>query len=196
MKTPIKTIAMTVFAAASAFALAACSEPAPDAATDEAAVTDEAAPMADEPGTVVAVAQDNPDFSTLVTAVTAAELGETLSGAGPFTVFAPTNAAFAKLPEGTLETLTAPEGKEQLTGILTYHVVAGLTDAATLTKAIADNGGSYELTTVNGAKLTASLDGDKVVLTDAKGGKSTVTATDVAASNGVIHVIDTVVMPG
>lgn len=196
MKTPIKTVSMTLLAAASAFALAACSEPAPDATTDDTAMADDAAPIADEPGTVVAVAQGNPDFSTLVTAVTAAELGDTLSGSGPFTVFAPNNAAFDKLPEGTLETLTAPEGKEQLTGILTYHVVPGLTDAATLTKAITDNGGSYELTTVNGAKLTASLDGDKVVLTDANGGRSTVTATDVAASNGVIHVIDTVVMPG
>lgn len=184
-----------LLAAAGAMTLAACSEPAEDTAVQDPALAEEAAPAAETPGTVVAVAQGNPDFSTLVTAVTAAELGETLSGAGPFTVFAPNNAAFDKLPDGTLETLTAPEGKEQLTSILTYHVVPGSTDAATLTKAIADNGGSYEMTTVNGAKLTATLDGDKVVLTDAKGGKSTVTATDVAASNGVIHAIDTVVMP-
>ncbi len=185
-----------LLAAVGAVSLAACSEPAEDTAAQDPALAEEAAaPAAETPGTVVAVAQGNPDFSTLVTAVTAAGLGETLSGAGPFTVFAPTNAAFDKLPDGTLETLTAPEGKEQLTSILTYHVVPGSTDAATLTKAIADNGGSYEMTTVNGAKLTATLDGDKVVLTDAKGGKATVTATDVAASNGVIHVIDTVVMP-
>ena len=185
-----------LLAAVGAVSLAACSEPAEDTAAQDPALAEEAAaPAAETPGTVVAVAQGNPDFSTLVTAVTAAGLGETLSGAGPFTVFAPTNAAFEKLPDGTLETLTAPEGKEQLTSILTYHVVPGSTDAATLTKAIADNGGSYEMTTVNGAKLTATLDGDKVVLTDAKGGKATVTATDVAASNGVIHVIDTVVMP-
>lgn len=185
-----------LLAAVGAVSLAACSEPAEDTAAQDPALAEEAAaPAAETPGTVVAVAQGNPDFSTLVTAVTAAGLGETLSGAGPFTVFAPTNAAFEKLPDGTLETLTAPEGKEQLTSILTYHVVPGSTDAATLTKAIADNGGSYEMTTVNGAKLTATIDGDKVVLTDAKGGKATVTATDVAASNGVIHVIDTVVMP-
>lgn len=189
----LKTILLP---AASALALAACSEPAEDTATQDPALAEQATPAAETADTVVAVAQGNPDFSTLVTAVTAAELGETLSGDGPFTVFAPTNAAFEKLPDGTLDTLTAPEGKEQLTSILTYHVVPGSTDAATLTKAIADNGGSYELTTVNGGKLTATLDRDKVVLTDAQGGKATVTATDVAASNGIIHVIDTVVMPG
>ena len=182
--------------AAGAIALAACSEPAEDTAVEDPALAEQVDPALETPGTVVAVAQGNPDFSTLVSAVTAAGLGETLSADGPFTVFAPNNAAFDKLPDGTLETLTSPEGKEQLTSILTYHVVSGSTDAATLTKAIADNGGSYELTTVNGAKLTATLDGDKVVLTDAKGGKSIVTATDVAASNGIIHVIDTVVMPG
>ncbi|WP_435416954.1 fasciclin domain-containing protein [Parerythrobacter aurantius] len=197
LKTPTARLSGLLFAAGSAFALAACSEPAEDAAVADPALAEEtAAAEAEAPGSIVAVAQGNPDFSTLVTAVTAAELGQTLAGPGPFTVFAPTNAAFEKLPDGTLETLTAPEGKEQLTGILTYHVVEGETNAAALTKAIADNGGSYELTTVNGGKLTATLDGDKVVLTDAKGGKATVTATDVDAANGVIHVIDTVVMPG
>ena len=196
MRIQFKTFAMALAGGASALALAACSEPADDAAVEEPMAADETAMAPEEPGTVVAVAQGNPDFSTLVTAVNAAELGETLGGEGPFTVFAPNNAAFEKLPDGTLESLTAPEGKEQLTGILTYHVVPGRTDAATLTKAITDNGGSYEMTTVNGAKLTATMDGDNVVLTDAAGGKSTITATDVAASNGVIHVIDTVVMPG
>lgn len=183
-------------ALASALALAACGSPADETATgdtmnaDETSVSETATT-----GTIVDVASGNDDFSTLVTAVTAAGLGETLSGTGPFTVFAPNNAAFAKLPEGTLDTLTQPENKDQLTGILTYHVVPGKTDAATLIEAINANNGAYEITTVNGASLTASLDGESVVLTDAAGGKSTVTATDVEASNGVIHVIDTVVMP-
>lgn len=183
-------------ALASALALAACGSPADETATgdtmnaDETSVSETATT-----GTIVDVASGNDDFSTLVTAVTAAGLGETLSGTGPFTVFAPNNAAFAKLPEGTLDTLTQPENKDQLTGILTYHVVPGKTDAATLIEAINANDGAYEITTVNGASLTASLDGESVVLTDAAGGKSTVTATDVEASNGVIHVIDTVVMP-
>lgn len=180
-------------ALASALALAACGTPAEEADTtaDTMAVADEASA-----GTIVDVASGNEDFSTLVTAVTAAGLGETLSGAGPFTVFAPNNAAFAKLPEGTLETLTKPESKDALTGILTYHVVPGRTDAATLVEAIKANGGTYSITTVNGGSLTASMDGDNVILTDAKGGTSSVTATDVEASNGLIHVIDTVVMPG
>lgn len=195
MRIQIKTLSLPLAVAASALTLAACAEPVEDTATEPVAV-DESTMVAEEPGTIVAVAQGNPDFSTLVTAVTAAELGETLSGTGPFTVFAPTNAAFAKLPEGTLESLTAPEGKEQLTSILTYHVVEGMTDAAALTKAIEDNGGSYALTTVNGGTLTATVEDGNVVLTDATGGKATVTATDVAASNGIIHVIDTVAMPG
>ena len=147
------------------------------------------------PGTVVEVAQGDETFSTLVSAVTAAGLGETLSGEGPYTVFAPTNDAFAKIPEATLTELTTND-TETLGTILTYHVVEGNVDAATLTQAIADAGeGGYTITTVNGGTLTATVvDGD-VVLTDAAGGTSTVTATDVAASNGVIHVIDTVLMP-
>ena len=192
MKTTIKTISKPLFIAASALSLAACGGTADeDAATDADMET-----VAEEPGTIVAVAQGDETFSTLVTAVTAAELVETLSGEGPFTVFAPTNDAFGKLPEGTLETLTAPEGKEQLTSILTYHVVEGAADAATLTRNIEENDGSYEITTVNGGTLTATIEGGNVVLTDAAGGKATVTATDVAASNGMIHVIDTVLMPG
>ena len=192
MKTTIKTISKPLFIAASALSLAACGGTADeDAATDADMET-----VAEEPGTIVAVAQGDENFSTLVTAVTAAELVETLSGEGPFTVFAPTNDAFGKLPEGTLETLTAPEGKEQLTSILTYHVVEGAADAATLTRNIEENDGSYEITTVNGGTLTATIEGGNVVLTDAAGGKATVTATDVAASNGMIHVIDTVLMPG
>ncbi|MGB7372541.1 fasciclin domain-containing protein [Pontixanthobacter sp.] len=180
---------------ASALALAACGE------TTEEAVPSDTADMAEtdaaaDVGTIVDVASGNEDFSTLVTAVQAAELVETLSGDGPFTVFAPTNAAFTKLPEGTLEELTKPENKAALVGILTYHVVAGETSAEQLIAAIEAGDGSTELSTVNGTKLTATLVGEAVVLRDAAGNASTVTATDIDASNGVVHVIDTVVMPG
>ena len=144
---------------------------------------------------IVAVAAGNEDFSTLVTAVQAAGLVETLEGEGPFTVFAPTNAAFGKLPEGTVETLLKEENKATLTGILTYHVVSGNIDAATLVKAIEDNGGEFVINTVSGGKLSAKVMDGSVVLTDAAGGTSTVVATDVPASNGVIHVLDTVVLP-
>lgn len=144
---------------------------------------------------IVGVAAGNADFSTLVAAVKAAELVGTLSGEGPFTVFAPVNAAFEKLPEGTLDELLKPEGKQTLTSILTYHVVSGNVKAADVVKAIQDNNGSFVITTVQGNTLTASLDGENVILTDAKGGVSTIVLTDVEASNGVIHAIDTVVMP-
>lgn len=147
------------------------------------------------PGTIVEVASGNADFSTLVAAVKAAGLVETLSGEGPFTVFAPTNEAFGKLPEGTVESLLKPESKDALTGILTYHVVAGKFNAADVVKAIGDNNGSFTIPTVQGGSLTASLDGESVVLTDSKGNTSKVIIADVAASNGVIHAIDTVVMP-
>lgn len=152
------------------------------------------APMLDDKN-IVENASNSKDHTTLVAAVKAAELVETLSGTGPFTVFAPTNAAFEKLPEGTVDTLLKPENKDKLKGILTYHVVAGKLDAAAVVKAIKDGDGKAVLKTVNGEEITASMDGDKVVITDAKGGKSTVTIADVMQSNGVIHVIDTVMMP-
>lgn len=145
--------------------------------------------------TIVDVAVSSPDHTTLVAAVQAAGLGETLSGEGPFTVFAPTNDAFAKLPAGTVETLVQPANRATLTAVLTYHVVAGELKAADVLAAIEAGGGSAVLTTVQGAELTASLQGGSVILTDAAGGTATVTATDLDASNGVIHVIDTVVMP-
>ncbi|MXO85931.1 fasciclin domain-containing protein [Altererythrobacter aurantiacus] len=180
--------------AGSALALAACSEPAEDTTVVDEPETTMEEPMAN--GTIVEVAQGNSDFSTLVSAVTAANLGDTLGGAGPYTVFAPTNAAFDKLPAGTLDELTAAEDKEQLTNILTYHVVEGNVDAATLTQAITDAGeAGYTINTVNGGTLTATLVDGNVVLTDATGGTSTVTATDIEASNGVIHSVDTVLMP-
>ncbi|PQJ74713.1 fasciclin domain-containing protein [Polaribacter gangjinensis] len=145
--------------------------------------------------TIVGVAVGNENFSTLVAAVKAAGLVDVLNSDGPFTVFAPTNAAFAKLPEGTITTLLKSENKELLTAILTYHVVAGKFVAKDVLKAIKDNKGKIEIKTVQGNTLTASLKGGKVILTDAKGNVSTVVMTDVAASNGVIHAIDTVVMP-
>ncbi len=144
---------------------------------------------------IVGVAAGNENFSTLVAAVKAADLVKTLSSEGPFTVFAPTNAAFEALPEGTVESLLKPENKTTLTSILTYHVVAGKVMAADVVKAINDNGGEYVVETVQGNKLTLSLSGESVVLTDAKGGTATVAQADVAASNGVIHAIDAVVMP-
>jgi uncharacterized surface protein with fasciclin (FAS1) repeats len=144
---------------------------------------------------IVGVAAGNADFSTLVTAVKAAGLVETLSGEGPFTVFAPNNAAFAKLPAGTLDGLLKPENVEKLKAVLTYHVVAGKFDAASVTDAINKNNGKYSVTTVQGGTIVLSLKDGKVMLTDANGGTSTVVLADVAASNGVIHAIDTVVMP-
>lgn len=145
--------------------------------------------------TVVSVAVGSPDHTTLVAAVKAAGLVETLSGEGPFTVFAPTNAAFAKLPSGTVEGLLTPEGKDTLTAVLTYHVVPGRLMASDVLAAIKAGEGEARVTTVQGGVLTVRLDGDAVVLTDAKGGQSKVIATDLKAGNGVVHVLDTVVMP-
>ena len=151
--------------------------------------------IAQTPATVVDVAAGSRDHSTLVTAVQAAGLVDTLKGTGPFTVFAPTNAAFGKLPAGTVDTLLKPENKGTLTGILTYHVVPGRLMAADVVRAIQTGGGQATVTTVQGGKLTARLVDNAVVLTDAKGGTSRVTATDLGAGNGVVHVIDTVVLP-
>ncbi|MBO0931671.1 fasciclin domain-containing protein [Fibrella aquatilis] len=144
---------------------------------------------------IIENAVNSKDHTTLVAAVKAAGLVETLSGPGPFTVFAPTNAAFNKLPKGTVETLVKPENKATLTGILTYHVVSGKMSAMDLMKAIKAGNGTATLKTVAGGSLTAMQKGKKIVLTDEKGGKSTVTIADVNQSNGVIHVIDTVLMP-
>lgn len=145
--------------------------------------------------TVVDIAVGSKDHSTLVAAVKAAGLVETLQTAGPFTVFAPVNAAFGKLPAGTVESLLKPENKATLAKVLTYHVVAGNLDAAAVVKAITDGGGKVTVKTVSGGSLTASLKDGKVILTDENGGVSTVVATDLKAGNGVIHVIDTVVLP-
>jgi uncharacterized surface protein with fasciclin (FAS1) repeats len=144
---------------------------------------------------VVDIAISSKDHTTLVAAVKAADLVETLKGKGPFTVFAPTNAAFEKLPEGTLESLLKPESKSTLAGILTYHVVSGDIDAVAVVEAIKKGNGKAVLTTVNGEKITASLVGKNVVITDAKGGNATVTAVDLKGSNGVVHVLDAVLLP-
>jgi uncharacterized surface protein with fasciclin (FAS1) repeats len=162
--------------------------------TDSTAVAMDTTAVVETPN-IVGVAAGNADFSTLVTAVKAAGLVETLSGEGPFTVFAPNNAAFAKLPAGTLDGLLKPENVEKLKAVLTYHVVAGKFDAAAVTDAISKNNGKYSVTTVQGGTIVLSLKDGKVMLTDANGGTSTVVLADVAASNGVIHAIDTVVMP-
>ncbi len=146
--------------------------------------------------TIVDVAAGSKDHSTLVAAVKAAGLVETLSSAGPFTVFAPVNGAFEKLPAGTVETLLKPENKATLVNILTYHVVAGNIDAVGVLAAIKAGKGKATLVTVSGKKLVASIENGNVILTDEKGGKSTVTATDLKGSNGIIHVIDTVLIPG
>jgi len=145
--------------------------------------------------TLVDIAVGSKEHTTLVAAVTAASLVETLQGKGPFTVFAPVNAAFTKLPEGTVTTLLKAENKATLTKVLTYHVVAGNLDAAAVVKAITDGGGKVEVTTVSGGKLMVSLKDGKVILTDENGGVATVLVTDLKADNGVIHVIDSVVLP-
>ena len=144
---------------------------------------------------IVDNAVNSNDHTTLVAAVKAAGLVETLKGDGPFTVFAPTNAAFNKLPKGTVETLLKPENKEKLTSILTYHVVAGKVDSKSLIKMIKDGGGSYTAATVQGGNLTFMMKGKGIQVKDAKGGTAMVTIKDVYQKNGVIHVIDTVLMP-
>jgi uncharacterized surface protein with fasciclin (FAS1) repeats len=144
---------------------------------------------------IVDVAMSSKDHTTLVAAVKAAGLVDTLKGKGPFTVFAPANSAFDKLPAGTVDTLLKAENKATLTRVLTYHVVAGKLDSKAVAKAIQKGNGKATLKTVSGGTLTAMIEGGNVVLMDEKGGKSKITAVDLKGSNGVIHVIDTVVMP-
>lgn len=144
---------------------------------------------------IVENAVNSADHTTLVAAVKAAGLVDTLSSAGPFTVFAPVNSAFEKLPMGTVDTLLKPENKDALVKILTYHVVAGKVSSADLKKQIKMGGGKAMLKTVAGGTLTAMMDGTSIVLKDEKGGMSKITQANVFQSNGVIHVVDTVVMP-
>ena len=140
-------------------------------------------------------AVNSADHTTLVAAVKAAGLVDTLKGPGPFTVFAPTNAAFAKLPAGTVDTLLKPENRDSLVKVLTYHVVSGRVTAADLKKMIKDGHGKAELKTVSGGKLWAMMQGAMIVLKDEKGGMSTVTQANVMQSNGVIHVVNSVLLP-
>jgi uncharacterized surface protein with fasciclin (FAS1) repeats len=145
---------------------------------------------------IVDNAVNSKDHTTLVTAVKAAGLVDTLKGTGPFTVFAPTNAAFAKLPAGTVETLVKPESKAMLTGVLTYHVVPGKLSAADIAAEVKKGGGKAMVKTAQGGMLTVmDAGGGKLSITDAKGGKSMVTIADVSQKNGVIHVVDTVLLP-
>jgi uncharacterized surface protein with fasciclin (FAS1) repeats len=144
---------------------------------------------------IVENAVNSADHTTLVAAVQAAGLVETLSGEGPFTVFAPTNEAFAALPDGTVDTLLLPENKDQLTKVLTCHVVAANALSDAIGKMIADDGGTHAVETVGGCTLQAKMDGDAITLTDENGGVANVTIADVRQSNGVIHVIDAVLLP-
>ena len=170
------------------------SEDVREVAVEVLEVVEEVKEVVETPN-IVGVAAGNEAFSTLVAAVKAAGLVGVLSGDGPFTVFAPTNDAFAKLPEGTVETLLTPEAKDQLTSILTYHVVSGKFEAAAVIEAINSNDGKFTVDTVQGGKIDLSLVDGNVVLTDVNGNTSVVVIADVAASNGVIHAIDSVVMP-
>ena len=175
-----------------AVTMAACALAAPAQMKDNPTVG--GAPMYASK-TIVANAVNSPIHKTLVAAVKAAGLVDTLNSAGPFTVFAPTDAAFDKLPAGTVAHLVKPENKAALTKILTYHVVPGKITSKELAKWIKKNGGKYALKTVQGGTLTATMQGNHIMLTDEKSGTATITTADVMQSNGVIHVIDTVLMP-
>ena len=210
MKIKLLTLALM-----SGIALAACSADDTDAdmaaTTPDPAMTDPATdpmattpdPMTDDsmaaPGAdmdIVANASNSPDHTTLVSAVQAAGLVETLQGPGPYTVFAPTNAAFDALPAGTVDGLLEPDSKDQLTGVLTYHVVEGSLDAAALTQQIEAGNGEARLTTVAGGELVAKPNpAGGVTITDAQGNTANVTTADLRSSNGVIHVVDKVLMP-
>jgi uncharacterized surface protein with fasciclin (FAS1) repeats len=185
-----------LFASAAIFALATAVAPAPVLAQmSEKTVTVGGAPMYPSKN-IVQNAVNSKDHTTLVAAVKAAGLVDTLEGAGPFTVFAPTNAAFAKLPAGTVDTLLKPENKATLVKVLTYHVVPGRMTAVSLMKAVKDGEGEAHLKTVAGEDLTVKQAGPgKLTITDAKGDIAAVTIADVLQSNGVIHVIDTVLLP-
>ena len=208
-------ITLLTLALMSGIALAACSADDTDAdmaaTTPDPAMTDPATdpmattpdPMTDDsmaaPGAdmdIVANASNSPDHTTLVSAVQAAGLVETLQGPGPYTVFAPTNAAFDALPAGTVDGLLEPDSKDELTGVLTYHVVEGSLDAAALTQQIEAGNGEARLTTVAGGELVAKANpAGGVTITDAQGNTANVTTADLRSSNGVIHVVDKVLMP-
>jgi uncharacterized surface protein with fasciclin (FAS1) repeats len=188
----MKKLMLAVFAMVFAFGFGFSSAAAQDMKSDNPMVGGAAMYKNKD---IIDNAVNSKDHTTLVAAVKAAGLVETLKGKGPFTVFAPTNAAFDALPAGTVDTLLKPENKATLTKVLTYHVVAGNYDSKAIAKAIKKGNGTATFTTVAGGKLMAKMDGDTLVLTDEKGGMSKVTIADVKQSNGYIHVIDTVVLP-
>lgn len=193
--TPTRAALLATLAAGALFT-AACTtmDDMGGAAAADATVMVGGAPMYPN-RTIVENAVNSADHTTLVAAVTAAGLVETLSGPGPFTVFAPTNAAFARLPAGAVESLVQPANRATLTRILTAHVVAGRVSAADVLSAIQAGGGRAALTTVSGDTLVATLEGGSVILTDGNGGRARVTQADVFQSNGVIHVTDAVSLP-
>ncbi len=197
MPTPRSTIALA--AAVAALSLSACATTMDDdmdaSAQSQATVMVGGAAMYPSRN-IIENAVNSRDHTTLVAAVQAAGLVDTLSSAGPFTVFAPTNAAFARLPAGTVQTLLRPENKTMLQTVLTYHVVPGRLAAADLMRLISNGGGQARLRTVQGGMLTARMSGRNIVLTDAKGGTATVTQANVFQSNGVIHVTNAVSLPG
>lgn len=184
---PLLTVMMALVLGLAAFAVTGCGDDEDTAAAPEATSETSMSGM-----NIVETASGNEDLSTLVKLVTAADLVETLEGPGPFTVFAPTNAAFEALPAATLESLQDPANKDQLAAILTYHVVPEELDAAQITK-LAEDG--EKIKTVQGEDLTPKVDGDKVTLTDANGNTVTVAKADIDTSNGVVHVIDGVLQP-
>lgn len=179
-----------IAAAASALLIAGCADDEATSSTSSS-TTAEASPPADASSasseTIAEIVADNPEFSTLLAAVEAAGLAETLSGDGPFTVFAPTDAAFAELPAGTLDTLLRPANQDQLAAILTYHVVPA--------EVMASDVKPGEVPTVNSTPFTVALDGEEVAITDGQGNQANVIETDIDASNGVVHVIDSVLLP-
>jgi uncharacterized surface protein with fasciclin (FAS1) repeats len=197
MRTLLESITMShrfVIAAAATLAMLSSAAVVPAAAMEKT-VTVGGAPMYPSKN-IIENAVHSKDHTTLVAAVKAAGLVDTLQGAGPFTVFAPTNRAFGKLPAGTVEGLVKPENKPALTKILTYHVVPGRLTAASLMMAVKAGGGTARLTTVEGENLTVSQGGPgRLSVTDAKGDVSMITVADVLQSNGVIHVVDTVLLP-
>ena len=195
MKRTINIALAGIAAAALAISLAGIGPAFAQMKEKEKTVTVGGAPMYPSKN-IVQNAVNSKDHTTLVAAVKAAGLVDTLQSPGPFTVFAPTNDAFAKLPKGTVETLLKPENKAQLTKILTCHVVAANALSSAIKQMIRDDSGMHPVKTVGGCTFTAKLNGDKIVLVDGKGNEASVTIPNVRQSNGVIHVIDTVLLPG
>lgn len=190
-------VAPALLAVATLMTLAACDREATRETQDNPAPTTTAAATAASTDTVVALAERDADFTTLVSALQTAGVSATLNGPGPFTLFAPTNEAFEKIPAADRDALTRPEGQAELRRLLTYHVIPARLDAASLVQRIQAGGGTLSLTTLQGGVLTARVDANgSVLLTDAAGGQLRVVEADLAASNGVIHAVDTVAAPG